>query len=242
MCYPCIFLFCLLLFDFIIILSLLQYIVGISAHADEENGDRGVKVGMNRFISKPLPMKRLRQLIDSDEISQISKKLDSLGEDDNAQPYFLYVNESTTNENAESATSSISGDDFLRNEPTCLLVEDSTSIGKAMIRCIQRLKWQIHLAKDGEEALVQLKKRNWDAVFMDDQLPLCTGTACVAKFREWEKKNRVARQMNLMICSASDFTAGCPPGFDGVISKPFKPSTIASILEKCSRTRKASLV
>ena len=71
----------------------------------------------------------------------------------------------------------------------------------------------------------------------------CTGSACVEKFREWEKINRVARQMNLIMCSANEFPGNKPPpGFDGLMSKPFKPSTLTSILEKCSSNRKVSLL
>jgi len=218
-----------------------QYIVGISAHADGDDGDRGIRVGMDRFIPKPLPLKLLRELVDSEEILEVSNRLDVLNEDAIAVPYFLLVNQKVDIPPNESATSSIS-DNFEGTGPVCLLVEDSVSVNKVMMRCIERQGWQSYLANDGEEGLRLLKTRNWDAVFMDDQLPLLSGSACVKNFREWEAENRVCRQQNLYFCSENCTPNMKPPsGFDGAVGKPFTQSLLASILERANGD-KASLI
>lgn len=212
--------------------SLPQYIVGISAHADESDGNRGLDVGMNKFIPKPLPMKVLKGLIDSDEIHQISDKLDQL--EQNRQYLTYLINpQSEIDVGSHSAASSVSGDEP-EPEKTCLLVEDTKSIAKAMMRCIERNGWKCVTVGDGEQALNLMKMRNWDCVFMDDELPVMHGTTCITHFREWEKQNRVARQNNIYICSANVIGSSSPPcGFDGVFSKPFKPSNLNNVLNKC---------
>jgi len=217
-----------------------QYIVGISAHADDADGNRGLKVGMSKFIPKPLPIRMLKRLIESDELNEISKKLDSIIDDAICFPFFIH---SSSQLDALSATSSISAE-LKNSDPTCLLVEDATSVSKAMIRCIELKGWKCSLATDGEEGLRLLKTRNWDCVFMDDQLPLLTGMRCVSSFREWEKTNRVARQKNVYLSSADyDPNSSTPAGFDSVFGKPFKPAFLGKILDdSLENVRNASLI
>jgi len=217
-----------------------QFIVGVSAHADGADGDRGLKVGMSKFISKPLPIRILKRLIESDELNEISNKLDSIIGDDMCFPYFI---NSSTNLDSLSRTSSISAE-LKESSPTCLLVEDTTTVSKAMMRCIELKGWKCSLAKDGEEGLRLLKTRNWDAVFMDGQLPLLTGMKCISIFREWEKTNRVARQKNVYLCSADyEPNSSTPEGFNGVFGKPFKPAFLGKVLDDCiENVKKASLI
>jgi len=219
-----------------------QYIVGISAHADDEDGIRGLKVGMNKFIPKPLPIKMLKRLVDSEEVNEISKKLDLMSSDNVYLPYFVDSN-SKLDFDVRSASSDMS-EELVVVDPTCLLVEDSISVSKAMMRYMERKGWKCSLARDGEEGLRLLKTRNWDAVFMDDQLPLVTGMRCVMKFREWETINRVARQKNVYLCSANSEQDSSPTsGFDGVFAKPFKAAMLDKILDECAENvKRASLV
>jgi CheY-like chemotaxis protein len=41
----------------------LQQIVGLSAHANGKDAELGLKAGMDRFMSKPIPVKTLQDLI-----------------------------------------------------------------------------------------------------------------------------------------------------------------------------------
>lgn len=130
--------------------------------------------------------------------------------------------------------------DQKNDDPICLLVEDCTSVAKAMMNCIKRQNWQVHLAQDGNSALDLLKSRRWNIILMDDQLPIMSGSECVLKFREWEQKeNRKFRQNNLFLCSADahhddDLSI---LGFDGVLSKPIQMPKLISTLHKCALDR-----
>lgn len=125
------------------------------------------------------------------------------------------------------------------DQPICLLVEDSTSIAKAMVNCIKRQNWQVFLVQDGKSALELLKSRTWDAILMDDQLPNISGSSCVAKFREWEEENHMPRQKNLFLCSADVHHDDVLPvqGFDGYLYKPVQMPKLISILNKCALDR-----
>lgn len=205
-----------------------QYIVGISAHADGADANRGLKVGMSKFVPKPFSLKSLQALVQTDDIKKISEKLNKLTDDSKVQSYMEFTK--------PEPKKSLSPKKHGSQAPTCLVAEDSRSISKAMIRCIEKKGWNTCLAKDGDEALRLLKSRNWDAVFMDDQLPLMTGSRCIAIFRKWEEQFRTSPQRNLLLCSAN-YSQTCteyPPGFNGVLPKPFRLSTISSILDKCS--------
>lgn len=39
-----------------------QHIVGLSAHANGKDAELGLKAGMNRFMSKPIPLQTLKDL------------------------------------------------------------------------------------------------------------------------------------------------------------------------------------
>jgi CheY-like chemotaxis protein len=41
---------------------ILQHIVGLSAHANGNDAELGLKAGMNRFMSKPIPLQTLKDL------------------------------------------------------------------------------------------------------------------------------------------------------------------------------------
>lgn len=196
-----------------------------------------MKVGMNKFVQKPLRLQFLRELIGSQELQKVSNALDVLALDVKAAPFCLFDDDIyEADESIRSANSSLAStvNDILDFRMKCLIVEDSRSIRKAMTRIVQRRGWQACIAQDGKEGLRMLKIRNWDVVFMDDQLPLLSGSACVQIFREWENENRASRQGDLYMVSANcnpNVSSDVPPGFDGLIGKPFKPSSLLSILD-----------
>jgi CheY-like chemotaxis protein len=136
-------------------------------------------------------------------------------------------------------TSTERSNDQKIDTPICLLVEDCTAVAKAMMNCIKRQNWQVSLAQDGKTALELLKSRIWDVVFMDDQLPILSGSTCVVNFRDWEKGNRMSRQNNLFLCSADAHRddALSLQGFDGILCKPLHMPKLISILKKCSIDR-----
>jgi CheY-like chemotaxis protein/GAF domain-containing protein len=209
-----------------------QYIVGISAHASPNDVEKGKNAGMNDFKPKPVTMKILKELETSDELNQISKELDRV----------LTMKDTMEEEIPSEKKLKTDGTDALQmsSGPVCLIAEDSSAAVSANMKTeIERAGWQAVFVNDGEDALRLLKMRNWDAVMLDEEMSRLNGARCLARFREWEKDNRVARQNHLYLMSTScvpspggaTTTAAFPAGFDGALGKPVLLRDLDKVLD-----------
>jgi len=191
-----------------------QYIIGISAHANDKDVEQGFKIGMDGFRSKPLTFKDIEELKKCDEFNRVRVELDNLGHEIDflkrrkLEPKF---------EKRLSVTS---------DEKVCLVVEASTVVAKLSEIASNTIGWKIVSALDSDSALCLLKMRNWDAVLVDDDLGC---SRCISIFREWEKKHRVNRQKNIVLLSANYVSPEAkgtffqvPTGFDGALGKPIQ--------------------
>mmetsp|Transcript_7622 Transcript_7622/g.11642 ORF Transcript_7622/g.11642 Transcript_7622/m.11642 type:complete len:916 (-) Transcript_7622:113-2860(-) len=210
-----------------------QYIVGISAHASTSDVEKGKKAGMSEFRSKPITMKHLKELIASPDIGDVSKKLDSIltmqdGENDDVE--MVYRNEFS---HPQQAITPIESSD---NGPSCLIAEPPSN--SVMKEAVENLGWCAVQVHDGEDALRLLQMRNWNAVFIENEIARLSGTGCIARFRQWEEENRVARQNNIFLLS-TDFvpsptesvSAVYPKGFDGALGKPILMKDLKKMLQ-----------
>mmetsp|Transcript_23736 Transcript_23736/g.34605 ORF Transcript_23736/g.34605 Transcript_23736/m.34605 type:complete len:962 (-) Transcript_23736:631-3516(-) len=224
-----------------------QFIIGISAHASSKDVERGISIGMNCFMTKPVSLKSLKGLPDRSEVRAVSAALDKKFESDNMQVYDeipeIVSNVRQQEQNLSKPPSSNS--DY--SVPVCLVADDSKTVAKLLVRVIESRGWKVSMVHNGEDALRLLKMRNWDAVFLDDQMPCLTGMRCVDRFRKWEAQNRVARQNNILLLSANylasrDADAGLkgsvkyPPGFDGAMGKPVKAEEVSRWLDLASNS------
>ena len=107
---------------------------------------------------------------------------------------------------------------------SCLIVTKGTEPALKSIKCIvEKNGWRavVDSNGDGEDALRLLKLRNWDAVFIDNDLSVLSGTNCLVRFRDWEKHSRSSsvQQKNVFIISDTFSAVTLPSGFDGVLMK-----------------------
>ena len=240
-----------------------QYIMGISAHASTNDVERGKSAGMDDFQSKPVTMKTLKILNESDKLRQTTAVLDRTLAffNENVAPRsgatvvtgavpaaFGKQSEESTgiNDYSESTTSA----KFVGRQPVCLIARDSSHVAtKDMKEIAEGRGWQVAIVDDGEDALRLLKMRNWDAVFLDEEIARLSGARCVSRFREWEKDNRIARQDNLIYMSSQLIptpssttptwlgtnqtlrSQNHPRGFDGAIGKPVLAKDLSTLLQ-----------
>lgn len=123
-----------------------------------------------------------------------------------------------------------------------MIAEDSRSVARALVRAVESRGWRASVVDNGEAALRLLKMRNWDAVFLDDQMPMLSGTSCMSCFRQWETQNRVVKQNHIYLVSGnyvsdqenSQGKTIFPAGFDGSLGKPINLKHLTNILEKAS--------
>jgi CheY-like chemotaxis protein len=119
--------------------------------------------------------------------------------------------------------------------PTCLIVEPPSNT--VMKEAVERLGWNAVHVSDGEDGLRLLKMRNWDAVFIENEISRLAGIGCVARFRQWESENRVAQQNNVFLLT-TDFvpspdlsvSASYPTGFNGALGKPVLMKDLRALL------------
>ena len=150
--------------------------------------------------------------------------------------------EDQSRSSAQSSVSSHSSTTFAKH--SCLIViQESEPTLQALQRIIQRNGWRAVTVKhgDGEDALRLLKLRNWDLVVIDNDLPIVSGTNCLVRFRDWEKRSRSVQQKNIFILSDTLTHHNLPTGFDGVLLKPVEPARLLQILDAaaCSKDTNA---
>ena len=147
--------------------------------------------------------------------------------------------------------------------PVCLIADDSVVIAKGLGRCAESRGWQACLVHNGQDALKALVERaaaglTWDAVFLDDQMPILSGHEAIVQFRQWEAQHRPqpqnAKQTNVFFITGSGPDGGpisgaqagqtmaAPPGFEGVVDgvfiKPINMTQMAGFLDSLAAARR----
>jgi CheY-like chemotaxis protein len=199
-----------------------QHIVGISAHASDNDAVVGAKLGLDDFKSKPVTIKTLKELSESQPISIIAQRLDALVSHSNHFSGETGAVSGTEKTNISTHRSSADGSE--NPAPVCLIA--SLNFGDSTANIFESNGWKYEVVGDCGSATRLLKLRNWDAVLLDEDLLPTSASHCTTEFRQWEAGNRVNRQKNLfLLCSMcateNDESAivQAPSGFDGAISR-----------------------
>ena len=195
-----------------------QYIIGMSAHASDQDVERGLRVGMDCYKPKPLTYQGLKDLVEACEKNQQNLIANTLDK----------VDKKPLLNNVEKISYHQVG------QPKMCLIASKDHASHDLARLTEAKGWKSLIVHDGEDALQALKKRNWDAVFLDENLPLLSGRKCATEFREWERENRVNSQKNILIMASLSKVApnAKPVGADGILQKPIQPSKVEKVLQK----------
>lgn len=125
-----------------------------------------------------------------------------------------------------------------------LLVADDSDVNLDLLRVfLDSKRFDLDCVFDGQDAFDRFKRKKYDLVLMDVQMPIMGGLEAVTLIRAWEKKHD---QKSIPILA---FTAGVTEkeireclesGCDGYISKPFeKGKLITSIEEQLKKIDKS---
>jgi DNA-binding response OmpR family regulator len=102
-----------------------------------------------------------------------------------------------------------------------LIADDEPSIVAALEFLLQRNGYEVHVARDGEEALRLVEAHNPDLVLLDVMMPLKSGYEVCMRMREREDW----RQIKIIVLSAkgrdAEVTKGLSMGADIYVTKPF---------------------
>lgn len=123
----------------------------------------------------------------------------------------------------------------VRFHPVPTLVAEDNPVNVAVVRQIlQKLGIQPIIAADGLEAVREAKKRPFELILMDMQMPGLDGLAATHRIREYEREvgarsTIVAMTANAM---AGDRERCLEAGMDAYISKPFTPEELTDVLRQ----------
>ena len=121
-----------------------------------------------------------------------------------------------------------------------LLVEDNVINQKVAKRMIEKLDKVVEIANNGQEALDLLKKKDYDLVFMDVQMPVMGGLEATRKIREPgsgvmnPKIPIIAMTANAM---KGDMEICLDAGMDDYIAKPISFDKIRSMVDKWNKKK-----
>ena len=184
-------------------------------------------------------LKQLKDTVNSEEVVEMTKNLDNLAKREDVRPFCLFANDvEVTDEERSLCTSSDA--EVSQRHYTCLIAEGLSEVIMTIVRCVERKSWRFRVVRNGNDALRWMKMRNWDAIFIDDNLPQLSGHTCVSVFRKWEAENRVARQRNVNMISAvyNCQNRRVPDECDGVLGTHFTQEDIVSVLDAGARLQK----
>jgi CheY-like chemotaxis protein len=170
---------------------------------------------MDSFLSKPVTLDVAKQLVKEEKILHASKLLDDVFDKKNVPESLNFATDLP-----------VPG---LETGLSCLIAEASKNVSLMMSKAAKSKGWIAVFVEDGNNALSLMKSRNWNSVFISDDLPKLAGTQCIDEFQQWEIDNRVAKQKNvILVCNycvapPSSISTGrsCavfPSGFDGAVS------------------------
>lgn len=123
-----------------------------------------------------------------------------------------------------------------------LLAEDNRINQRVAVSLLQKLGCRVDVVGNGQEAVDQVRRKSYDLVLMDVQMPTMDGLTAVAHIRAGEKGNGhhlpvVALTAHAMEGDAERCLAA---GMDGYLPKPINPKKLAEVVENLREVRKTS--
>lgn len=118
-----------------------------------------------------------------------------------------------------------------------LVADDSQSTRRFLKVHLEKNGYTVETAENGQHALDCMKRKSYDIVFLDLEMPIMNGFSCSAAFREWERTTDRAKRQP--ICALS-MHAGkkekdmcAEVGVDFFEAKPAKIPGLMKIAELC---------
>ena len=111
-----------------------------------------------------------------------------------------------------------------------LVVDDEKTSRILLLSLLEEIGVQVCEARNGVEALKQLKNNKIDIIFLDIQMPIMTGLEALKYIVDMDKKPKCVAVSAFI--KKEDVQRYIEAGFHDVITKPFKFDTIFNCLQK----------
>lgn len=118
-----------------------------------------------------------------------------------------------------------------------LLAEDNAVNQKLAVKILTKHNHKVTVANNGLEALEAIKKKRFDVVLMDVQMPIMGGFEATSKIREYEASNALTRSPIIALTAHAmlgDREKCIQAQMDEYLSKPLKPNQLIQTLLKCA--------
>lgn len=116
--------------------------------------------------------------------------------------------------------------------PPVLIAEDDASIGRLLLTLLQRSGFEVHLARDGKEAIARISEREYSVILLDLNMPFVDGFG-VLDFLAGRTSR--PRPIVLIVTAFDDRIVQSldPDMVSGVLRKPFEVATITQRVAEC---------
>jgi len=127
--------------------------------------------------------------------------------------------------------------DFTSADLDVLVVEDNLVNQKVIKRILQMIGVRCDVAAGGRECLEMTKRKQYDIIFMDIQMPEMDGYETVARLRHRESSpdNTSGTRMHIIACTAfslpGDREKCIESGMDNYVSKPVRIENLAAAVQ-----------
>ena len=201
-------------------------IVLMSANLVALPEDLTEKLGVRKLLPKPF---------DLDDIEDLA--LEVLGNSIREDYKDIKKEESKKVEIKENVIPLPKASDNQANEKKkkLLLVDDSEDMQMIFKMLMKKAGFDVTVAKNGLEGLEEFKKDQYDAIFMDVNMPEMCGDEAIIHMRKHEEDNSIARN-KIVVMTANDTKEDVKKylslGFDGFISKPLNKDKILEQINK----------
>ncbi|KZF22105.1 HAMP domain protein [Xylona heveae TC161] len=118
-----------------------------------------------------------------------------------------------------------------------LLAEDNVVNQRLAVKILQKYHHVVTVVGNGLDAFEAVKKKRYDVILMDVQMPIMGGFEATAKIREWEKEEGLPRSPIIALTAHAmlgDREKCIQAQMDEYLSKPLKQNQLIQTILKCA--------
>lgn len=116
-----------------------------------------------------------------------------------------------------------------------LLVEDNLLNQKFAIATLRKEGHRVEIAENGKVALEMYKKKKYNLILMDIQMPVMDGIEATKEIRKIEMSKKIKEQIQIIAITAyvmeRDRSMCLGAGMNEYLAKPFKPNDLIHLIE-----------
>ena len=118
-----------------------------------------------------------------------------------------------------------------------LLAEDNAVNQRLAVKILQKHHHTVTVANNGLEAFEAIKKKRYDVVLMDVQMPIMGGFEATGRIRDYEREHQLSRSPIIALTAHAmlgDREKCIQAQMDEYLSKPLKPNQLIQTILKCA--------